>query len=141
MDLHQTDISILPLLRCYNNLIAVGTATISNMYNKNGVYNLLNAKQDNLIDRGGEGSVLIDGSNKVSRIFGVNGINVNRYLNLSGTNDPKKINIQVDATGLQSSINLNSASTNNLSSAVSVNSLDISASDLFMSTMFFTEIY
>ena len=103
-----------------------GDVTANNLYSITQVDNLLNAKQNTLIDRGGDGVVIIDigTSNKVSRIFGSN-IDVYRYLNLGDNTDPKNYNILIDATALKNSIDANTDSINTLSTNVNVNSLDI----------------
>lgn len=135
IDLDNSQISIMPVTRFFNNVIIDGSASISNIYNKSEVNNLLDNKQNTLIDRGGDGVVIIDigTSNKVSRIFGSN-IDVYRYLNLSDNTDPKNYNILIDATALKNSIDANTASINTLSTNVNVNSLDITSLDLNLSS-------
>ena len=61
-------------------------------------------KQDALVDRGGTGAIFIDlgTDNKVSRIFGSNGISVSRYYNFFNPSDPQNHNIQISGAGLAS---------------------------------------
>ena len=114
----------------------LGNVTVPNIYSKTETDALLNNKQNTLVDRGGTGAVFIDlgTDNKVSRIFGANGINVNRYLNLADANDPKNFNIQIDGSTLETAINANTASISSLSSSVSVNSFDITTLDATVSS-------
>ena len=61
-------------------------------------------KQDALVDRGGTGAVFIDlgTDNKVSRVFGSDGISVFRYYNFFNPSDPQNHNIQISGSGLAS---------------------------------------
>jgi hypothetical protein len=77
---------------------------ISNYYTRTDTDNLLNTKQNNFIDNGGEGPHINQGDT-LSRLYGVGGMSVALTINVDDPADPKNYNIKIDGSALQDQIN------------------------------------
>ena len=84
--------------------LTTSVATKASQSSLDNLTTTVGTKQDALVDRGGTGAVFIDLStdNKVSRVFGSDGISVFRYYNFFNPSDPQNHNMQISGSGLAS---------------------------------------
>ena len=84
--------------------LTTSVATKASQSSLDNLTTTVGTKQDALVDRGGTGAVFIDlgTDNKVSRVFGSDGISVFRYYNFFNPSDPQNHNMQISGSGLAS---------------------------------------
>jgi hypothetical protein len=80
------------------------SVNLSNYYTRTDTDSLLNTKQNNFIDNGGEGTPINQGDT-LSRLYGIGGMSVALTINVNDPTDPKNYNIKIDGSELQDQIN------------------------------------